>query len=85
MMQGRRLPDGEISGSACFEPGVYGRIEAEGDWHACTPSGMLANLRAHDVVEHEDGTITASPSILVSQSNVGEWHGYLERGVWREC
>lgn len=84
-MQGRRLPDGEIAGEACFEPGVYGRIKENGDWHACTPPGMLANLAAHDVVEHEDGTITASPSILVSDGTGREWHGYLERGVWREC
>jgi hypothetical protein len=39
------------------------------------------------VVEHEDGTITVSPSILVSTSRDGKplevWHGFLERGVWR--
>jgi hypothetical protein len=46
---------------------------------------MLANLSRHDVVEHEDGTITVSPSILVTQGEGRQWHGYLERGIWREC
>jgi hypothetical protein len=38
----------------------------------------------HTIVEHEDGTITVSPSILVTGSHGKQWHGYLERGVWRE-
>lgn len=46
------------------------------------PKGAIANLEAHDVVEHEDGTITVSPSIAVSGG--GYWHGYLTRGVWSE-
>ena len=45
---------------------------------------LIANLNHHKVIEHEDGTITVSPSILVSNS-VTEWHGFLERGVWRKC
>jgi len=47
-------------------------------------------------VIHEDGTLTLSPSILVHSHDtidretnervtIPEWHGYLERGVWREC
>lgn len=32
----------------------------------------------------EDGTITVSPSILISHWEGRSWHGYLERGVWRE-
>ncbi len=42
----------------------------------------------HTVTEHEDGTISASPSILwgadYGMGERGAWHGYLERGVWRE-
>lgn len=65
-------------------PGEYGKW-ADG-WYGCTPNRMLAGLRLHDVVEHEDGTITVSPSILTTRGSTGErWHGYLERGVWREC
>jgi hypothetical protein len=50
-----------------------------------TPNGMCGNLSGHSVVEHDDGTITVSPSILVNkgEGNVS-WHGYLEKGIWRE-
>lgn len=54
-------------------------------WQAMTPNGHMAGLVKHDVVEHEDGTITVSPSILVSNGSGPLWHGFLERGVWREC
>lgn len=54
-------------------------------WMVRTPNGHLGDLAAHDVVEHEDGTITVSPSILVSDGTGELWHGYLERGEWREC
>lgn len=68
-----------------LEPGEYGK---DGDiWYACTPNGHLGNLSAHEVVEHDDGTITVSPSILVKYAGAdGEqlWHGYLEHGIWRE-
>ncbi|MGB1284936.1 MAG: DUF6527 family protein [Aggregatilineales bacterium] len=54
-------------------------------WYATTPNGNLANLRSHTVTEHDDGTITVSPSILCeSWRSKGRWHGYLERGIWRE-
>jgi hypothetical protein len=56
-------------------------------WWIMTPSGFIGNLSLHTVTEHEDGTITVSPSILVTQPMGGEkrqWHGFLERGVWRE-
>lgn len=67
-------------------PGEYWKDERDGHWHAVCPPGKpyLANLGAHDVIEHDDGTITVSPSILVTVPNVGQWHGYLERGVWRQ-
>jgi hypothetical protein len=55
-------------------------------WRGVTPDGREADLSKHDVVEHEDGTITVSPSILVGGGGQpGSWHGYLERGVWRSC
>ena len=55
-------------------------------WLACTPNGHVGNLANHTVVEHADGTISATPSILISEPNTGKtlWHGWLERGVWRE-
>lgn len=81
-MEGKRVYDQDN-----FQPGEYGLVG--GYWHACTPNGALGNLSRHEVTEHEDGSITVSPSILVSsldsKGNAHEiWHGYLERGVWRE-
>lgn len=54
-------------------------------WMVRTPNGHLGNLGNHDVTEHDDGTITVSPSILVSDHTGELWHGFLEHGVWREC
>lgn len=54
------------------------------------PNGIgPCNLKEWSPVWHEDGTLTLSPSILDrggDPSNGIEpgWHGYLERGVWRE-
>lgn len=76
MIEGRRVPDD----TKWFEDGDYGRVD--GVWHARPPGAGLGTLEAHDVTEHEDGTITVSPSILVTGRTT--WHGYLERGVWRE-
>lgn len=67
-----------------LNPGEYGLMA--GHWHGCTPNGQMANLSAHRVAEHEDGTITVSPSILISDlTGLRLWHGFLERGIWREC
>lgn len=85
-MKGRRLPDG----SSSFAPGDYAK-GLDGVWY-CRPPGdvdlhLLSSLKNHTITEHEDGTITVSPSILVRR--VGdptvEWHGFLERGVFRTC
>ena len=61
-------------------------------WLCCAPNGHSGRLANHSVVEHEDGTITVSPSILISRGGPGSagdkpreelYHGFLERGVWR--
>jgi hypothetical protein len=60
-------------------------------WGFCAPIGGIGTLRLHTVREHEDGTITVAPgdgssnSILFTGSHGRQWHGYIERGVWREC
>lgn len=65
-----------------LQPGQYGRWEPDDfNWYACTPNDMLANLSAHEVTEHADGTITVSPSILVTGGG-RRYHGYLRAGVW---
>lgn len=87
-MNGRRVrADGDEDLPIHLEPGDYGFWVRGGHWVARCPHedpavDMPANLSAHKVVEHEDGTITVSPSILVTGHD-GSWHGFLERGVWR--
>lgn len=64
-------------------PGDYWRYK--GLWYAKSPNGLRCGLAKHAVAEHEDGTVTVSPSILVSGYDGvdKQWHGYLERGIWR--
>lgn len=61
--------------------GDYGKDES-GVWCARPPGHHMGNFQNHKVTEHEDGTITVSPSILLTDEN-GEWHGFLENGIWR--
>lgn len=117
-MEGRRLPDGfepttdwyEKLGIPSLPLGAYFR-DSNGDWCVITPNGRLSSVAKHTVVEHDDGTISVSPSILVypiapavyspeerarlvashGEDDVQDWergkpvyHGYLERGRWRE-
>lgn len=75
--------------SQLLNPCEYSKLP-DGIWFCCSPNGHTGNLCNHTVIEHEDGTITVSPSILiqVSDSNGNKtelWHGFLERGVWRSC
>jgi hypothetical protein len=82
-VRGRRVPDDTEN----FAPGDYGRLG--GRWMANAPGGHLGDLTNHEVTEHEDGTITVSPSILISARVEGVdrelWHGFLERGIWRKA
>jgi hypothetical protein len=118
-MNGQRLPNGfecttselKALGFDSMPRGSYW-IDSAGAWAVCTPNGRVGSIAKHTVVDHEDGTITVAPSILVYAipgrtyepaeraalvENYGldlveawergkpEWHGFLERGVWREC
>lgn len=74
-----------------LRPGDYGVMLNDNVWYARPPGdvhGLIANLSRHKVVEHEDGTITVSPSILVSGKDANaqpvSWHGFLEAGIWRQ-
>jgi hypothetical protein len=83
-MNGRRVYNTDL---LC--PGDYVKI---GDsWLICVPNGLhgTINNKIWNITEHEDGTITISPSILISidvpDTEKLSWHGYLEKGIWREC
>lgn len=56
-----------------------------GWWVIRVPTGTYGSLnpKIHKVIEHEDGTITVSPSIDFSKTKPNGWHGYLEKGIWR--
>ena len=62
---------------------AYALDPGKGLWIVRAPNGDEGSLlqgRGHEVVEHEDGTITVSPSI---QFETGQrWHGYLKAGKW---
>lgn len=82
---GRRV-ECDAEGWVRLEPGDYAKTK-HGSFMSRVPEPCFhtGSLKGHEVVEHEDGTITASPSILHTEPNVGVWHGFLERGIWREC
>lgn len=74
-MQGRRLPDssfGDPGGGWAdwkdSDPGDYMKVTDELGgktvWYIRDPWGHVGALRTHTVTEHDDGTITVSPSIL---------------------
>lgn len=65
-------------------------------WYLYVPGVGTCSIRKHQVTEHEDGSITASPSILVEGADELEdadgggfpprrrRHGHLQRGVWQD-
>ena len=84
-MQGRRLYSPKYQDC---EAGDYwlNELRTPPVWELRSPNGHLGSLGNHDVVEHEDGTITVSPSILISNPQQGElYHGFLEKGIWRDA
>lgn len=49
-------------------------------WLAVDPTGgaLAITPKHHTVEEHDDGTITVSPSIVAPSG----WHGFLRAGTW---
>lgn len=46
--------------------------------------GYIGSLRAdtHTVTEHDDGTITVTPSLIIDSGRGERWHGWLNQGVF---
>ena len=99
-MIGKRLYKSDNSSNGVVE-GDYWK-DSTGIWWAAVPNPKLPEYRPefvilpvtailinHKIIEHEDGTITVSPSILVSTIWGPDriyheyYHGFLEKGVWR--
>ena len=57
--------------------------EKDGTWSIYFPGYGVGWMAKHTITDHEDGTITASPSVLM-ESRRGTKHGFLEHGVWRD-
>lgn len=75
----RKYPDEK--GHLLLSEGDYGK-DSEGLWFCRPPGCHMGCLAKHNVIEHEDGTISVSPSILLDDGE-HKWHGYLEKGIWR--
>lgn len=87
---GRRLSD-NTDHYADSEPGDYWFVDGRPtqDGHCLwvkDPEGNLGRCCKHEVTEHEDGTVTVEPSILVTTRRDGVdvelFHGHLRAGVW---
>lgn len=73
-----------------LQAGDYG-LGPDGRWYCVPPGkdpftwmGCLGDgVSQHKVTVHEDRTITVTPSIFIG-NGLESWHGWLERGVWRE-
>jgi hypothetical protein len=67
-----------------MEPGDYSGLWMDHLWLLRAPNGDWCSIygTSHTVTEHEDGTVTFSPSIQFNTGN--HWHGWLERGEWRQ-
>lgn len=82
---GRRVPD-EIPPWK-LEAGDYNvRRDAQtGErvaWVKLPDGAGPARLKGWDLEEHEDGTISVTPSIQDVGHENG-WHGWLTRGIWK--
>lgn len=85
-LQGRRIE--EPKSFDAVQDGDYWK-NAEGDWYVACPNsiGMLSHIAGPthknpwNVVEHEDGTISVKPSLLLFD----RWHGYLTKGFFQSC
>lgn len=80
--QGRRVAP-RTDGTLWLEEGDYG-LDSRGHWMARPPGNHSGDLSQHTVEEHDDGTITVTPSILINDGR-NQWHGHLIRGVWEDC
>ncbi len=64
--------------------GDYGK-DHMGTWFVRPPGQHAGGIPEHDVEEHDDGTITVTPSIVQCDYDGRElWHGWLRAGVWTE-
>jgi hypothetical protein len=81
-LQGRRVRGDQLD---LREPGDY-QLLLDRLW-CLLPSGEHARIDERwGIEEHDDGTISivAAPGQSSYSIQTPKWHGFLERGVWRE-
>jgi hypothetical protein len=68
-------------------PQSYAKIGT--DWYVRVPNARRAvkvDPEMHIVTEHEDGTITVTPSLVYKEPHEWDyWHGFLVRGKFLAC
>lgn len=80
MNKGRRVYPRD-DGNLYLADGDYGYNPKSQSWQVRPPGCHAGSIPNHTVIEHEDGTITVSPSILLIDGEK-QWHGFLRGGVW---
>lgn len=81
--QGRRVPPETKPWE--LEPGDY-MVCAGVAWVRLPDGFGPCRLEGWSLTEHDDGTITVSPSIqAIPADGSPGWHGWLERGAFRAC
>jgi hypothetical protein len=61
----------------------YWKVQANG-WYIYLPGCGITRLTNHQIEEHEDGTISVTPSIVMRCHINQQRHGDLTHGEWRE-
>lgn len=81
--QGRRRPDGTLPHELAAGEYALANEYAQTVW-VCSPDGEPGHVTAPiwTVEVHDDETVTIDPSIWWNKPD--GWHGYLQRGVWRQ-
>lgn len=77
-----------ISGHAQLDEDVVCYWKAGTEWLIYLPRCGTGRISNHNIVEHDDGTITVTPSIVMSGHDNGtptQRHGFLTKGEWHEC
>lgn len=80
-MKGIRVETRELTDTK----GAYMKDDKGMWWAHCPTNNFIGNLGGHEIVEHDDGTITVSPSILVTEGKGEQYHGYLRAGEWTDA
>jgi len=90
-MIGKRIYPGDDGTLPYLNPGEYAKA-SDGAWWLCVPTGLHGRIndKTWKITENKDGSITVNPSILITvpghpKAKNYEWHGYLTKGVWKEC